>query len=397
MTQNGTQFGSTRILAVILTHERPVELQRCLQNALATLCSDDMLVVLDDSSLARSRANAFSLAHAARTSTARFCHLQAEKLQAEIGRAVVERGTPQWQRKTAPRDISPLRNLSLLISVAVGPETTVLVDDDIYSFDLNTTHQVCDTLDSPHGLIAGATIGNLSDLDTFTRLSNAMRVLASTGFPDTAEDVFRVNSGDDGGAADSGCVSAGYMAFRLSPQNLFAFPPGYNEDWLWCLLQREAWGTRIFRTEQEVLHDPLQVRNPTRGDIHFETAGDIIFDCLVDSGNNGRQVTPESALLALSDFIPERSTLPAARAEALVAQLRELQNEHGMTVLESLGDHGLSLLQEMLSGGELEVDGRTILSTWSKDAVAKHRSFAATIGTPGVLATVRHILDDKRK
>ena len=141
----------------------------------------------------------------------------------------------------------------------------------------------------------------------------------------------------------------------------------------------------------------FRVRNPTRDDIHFETAGDIIFDCLVDSGNNGRQVTPESALLALSDFMPERSTLPVARAEALVAQLQELQNEHGLTVLESLRDHGLSLLQEMLSAGELEVDGRTILSTWSKDAVAKHRSFAATIGTPGVLETVRHILEDERE
>jgi hypothetical protein len=398
VTSNRPHLGSTRVLAVILTHNRPEELERCIHTAFSTMGSEDLLAVLDDSSPKVSSANATLLAKAASRSIVRFCHIHADRLHEDVARTL--RGKmAQWQLRTARRDIAPLRNLSLLISDAVRPQTTVLMDDDICGFDLNRTHRMCDDLGSTgDGLITGATIGGLSDLDTVTRLSNAMHFLAinARDIPITIADLFQVTPSDDGGARDSGCVSAGYMAFRLPPKRLFAFPPGYNEDWLWCLLHKASGDIRILRTEQVVLHKPPQLRGPTREDILFEMSGDIIFDCIAER-INGRRSMPESTLRNLPELPPNSSTLPSPRVEAILAQFRELPNNPHGGALTNLGDHGLTLLQDLLAAGELEVDGTTMLSTWSTDAVAKHRSFATTIGTPIVQSTVRQALSEGRR
>lgn len=397
MTSNRFQLGSTRVLAVILTHDRPEELERCIHTAFSTMGSGDCLAILDDSSPKVSTANATLLANAASCSIARFCHIHADQLHEDVARALGGK-MAQWQLRTARRDIAPLRNLSLLISAAVRPQTTVLIDDDICGFDLNRTHRMRDELGSKgDGLITGATIGGLSDLDTVTRISNTMHFLAinTRDIPITIADLFQVTPSDDGGAKESGCVSAGYMAFRLPPKRLFAFPPGYNEDWLWCLLHKAIGDTRIMRTEQVVLHKPPQLRGPTREDILFEMSGDIIFDCIAERINGGRSM-PESTLRNLPELPPKSSALPASRVEAMLAQFRELPNNPHGRALTNLRDHGLTLLQDLLAAGELEVDGTTMLSTWSSDAVAKHRSFATTMETSIVQSTVRQTLSEGR-
>ena len=152
------------------------------------------------------------------------------------------------------------------------------------------------------------------------------------------------------------------MAFRLPTSRLFAFPPGYNEDWLWCLLQRGMGKIRIVRMEQEVRHDPFLLRAPTRDGIHFETLGDVVFDCLSECSGYGRWLLPELALKALQEFTPDKSSLPATRAAALVEQLLDLTPEQRARALGSLSDRGLVLFQKMLDAGELEIgDGRSLL------------------------------------
>src|SRR5450755_3173727 len=86
MTDYPLRLNSTRVLAVILTHERPEELERCIATALSTLGSEDLLTVLDDSSPEVSRANAAYLLNAARGSMAQFCHIDADRLHKEVSR-----------------------------------------------------------------------------------------------------------------------------------------------------------------------------------------------------------------------------------------------------------------------------------------------------------------------
>lgn len=393
-----TGNSSTRVLAVILTHERPEELERCINTALSTLCSQDLLAVLDDSSSEGFRANAALLAKATRGSIARFWHVNADWLHNEVSK-VLGCKTARWQLRAARRDIAPLRNLSLLISAAVRSKTTLLIDDDILGFDINCTHQLCEELSSLHeGVIAGGTISGLTDLDTLSRLSNAMRFIVESGLdiPMAIADLFRLPPTEESESAYSGCVSAGYMAFRLAPTNLFAFPPGYNEDWLWSLLYRARGDTCVLKTDQVVQHEPLRLRHPTPEDILFETSGDLILDSILDCLDGG-PCMPEKTLQNLSEFAPDLSALPQTRVESIVTQFRDLQQDPEAYVVTDLKDHGLTLLQELLATGELEADSLTTLSTWSADAIAKHRSFAATIENAAVLSTVRQALGEGRR
>lgn len=156
----------TRIHAIVLTQNRPGTLQRCIATALSTLGPQDRLTILDDSHPTVSPANAALLA-ATRTMSAPACvHLLMSRVREVIARSV-SASALLWLSKTAPRDIAPLRNLSLLLSVAVPAEMTVLIDDDICGFDLSATHLRINALDHiGQGVIAGADIGGINEQDT---------------------------------------------------------------------------------------------------------------------------------------------------------------------------------------------------------------------------------------
>src|SRR6202034_2698325 len=75
-------------------------------------------------------------------------------------------------------------------------------------------------------------------------------------------------------------VSAGYLAFRLPHTALFAFPPGYNEDWVWCLIHGIVSQIQIRSLGEVVMHDPPVLRQFSEADLLFELMGDIVFDSL---------------------------------------------------------------------------------------------------------------------
>lgn len=400
MRGNGASYqGATRVHAVILTRDRPEALERCVDTALSTLGADDALTVLDDSCAMISHANAAVLAEAARRSITRLTHLLAEQLHDVIARATGGQSA-LWQSRTAPRDIAPLRNLTLLLSPAVGARTTVLVDDDICYFDIEATHRMLEAHHrAPGAVIVGAEIGGTTEQDTVTRLSDAIRLLQSKTHdcPMPAEELFRVPSHFDSRRADL-CrwLSAGYMAFRLPATSLFAFPPGYNEDWLWCLLHGAGGEARLLRADQAVVHEPPVLRQSTRDDILFELAGDLILDCLVER-RDGKPRRPESVLEDLADRAPDPEVMPSVRAETVLKQARALsENGHGRS-LADLESCGLSALRDMLRSGELEMDGSRRLRAWSADAAAKHGSFATTLGAVTVRCALRAALKEGRK
>lgn len=400
MRGNGASYqGATRVHAVILTRDRPEALERCVDTALSTLRADDALTVLDDSCAMISHANSAVLAQAARCSIAHLTHLQAEQLHDVIARAT-GRHSALWQSRTAPRDIAPLRNLTLLLSAAVDSQTTVLVDDDICYFDLEATHRMLDAHYRPPGaVVVGAEIGGTTEQDTVTRLSDAIHLLQSKTHNSllSAEELFRVPPDSDSRRADAcGWLSAGYMAFRLPATSLFAFPPGYNEDWLWCLLHGAGGEARLLRADQVVVHEPPVLRQSTRDDILFELAGDLILDCLVEHRDGGPR-RPESVLEDLADRAPDQSAMPSVRAETVLKQARGLSDNGQWRALGDLESYGLSVLRDMLHSGELQMDGNRLLRVWSADAAAKHRSFATTLGAVTVRRALRTALKEGKK
>ena len=51
-------------------------------------------------------------------------------------------------------------------------------------------------------------------------------------------------------------ASSGYMIFAFNQKKPIPFPPGYKEDWLWCIENNRRGIAEIFRLPQQVLHDP---------------------------------------------------------------------------------------------------------------------------------------------
>src|ERR1051326_2509193 len=134
MANSNNNQSVVRIHAIVLTNGRPETLERCICTALSSLGPRDMLTVIDDS-IPIIPANVPQVAKARCSSSPKLNYLATAQAWDVIARSVPESAL-LWQSKTAPRDIAPLRNLSILLAAAVGAETTILIDDDIYGFNL---------------------------------------------------------------------------------------------------------------------------------------------------------------------------------------------------------------------------------------------------------------------
>lgn len=376
-------MSKTRIHAIILTSERTEALRRCISNALRSIDGNDVLTIIDDSGNECFSANSALLKDI--LSTHQYSHLRAVGIENRLRRALPISNT-LWLDKSAKRDIAPLRNMSLLLALGISAITTILIDDDICGFDLFETHnQITSLANSDKSMILGAHIGGISEHDTITRMHEAIDRIDAQG--DTVTDVkslFRVNGCSAPSARTCRYVSAGYVAFQLVRQQLFAFPPGYNEDWLWCLLQRGDPKIRIDESAQKVLHEPPSVLKPTHADLQFEFIGDFVFECLEQLETDGSNI--ESRLNALSQQIPHSSFMPLLRVRDLLTrgETSTLRNRLGV-----LDEFGLAQMREMWNLGQVNIDGPTVLKTWCKDAVAKHNAFAATLLNESVISTLR--------
>ncbi|MEQ8787431.1 MAG: hypothetical protein RIC55_14100 [Pirellulaceae bacterium] len=377
-----------RIHAIILTKDRPSTLARCVNDAIRWVSAEDWITILDDSGDEAAKKVGSSAATAASDRLANVSYVRASCLHELLAHANNE--SPLcWQLKTAPRDIAPLRNLELLLSIALPAQTTILIDDDIHSFDLQSSYDCMEHYArATSGTILGAGIGGITELDTLTRLSDAMSELEDTSGL-CVESLFRARPRIE--LKSNQVASAGYLAFRLPHENLFAFPPGYNEDWLWCLLHGEAGTAKIEHAHQTVIHRPPEIRRSTSDDIQFELYGDLVLDCMSRMPGS----SPMEILRSLRDVEIEESLLPRARVEALMLQqqrLESLRPNPGM--LELLEQHGLSILRDLLRSGELDADGHGLLRRWCGDAIRKHESFAETMQDPATNALMKQAVEE---
>ena len=337
------------------------------------------------------------LTAAAHRSNAPLIHLRADAAHDRVGHALG--ATVSWQSKAAPRDIAPVRNLSLLLATVIDACLTVLVDDDICNFDVDTTYRAIDGLArSDKGLLVATDIAGTSEQDTVTKLLAAMQILeaAPQGSVVPVEELFRVQGSGTLSCGSSRLpTSAGYLAFRLPLRSVIAFPPGYNEDWIWGLLQQDANAVQVLRMGT-VMHDPASLRRPTVEDVLFELTGDLVYDCASDcidvSRSNGRGLILDSLL----NCRPATPMMPAARALEVRDKARRLADGGCASGMAALDDYGLSVLRDMLATGNLEVNGEAVLHGWSRDAIVKQASFAATVGDARALMAVAGLAREGR-
>jgi hypothetical protein len=377
-----------RIHAIILTRDRPATLQRCIATALSSLGDMDILTILDDSTPELCSANHHLLATA--PSSARRVHLPTSNCRDSLSR-IASQPSPVWLDKVAPRDIAPHRNISLLLSEAIPAQTTILIDDDIHRFDLATTHRRTKALsDGCPGFIAGADIDGISELDVITRLGDAIdrATAAADGDISSHRELFRARKGSPPILGrPRKYVSAGYLAFRLPDSALFAFPPGYNEDWLWCLMHSTVSQVQVVSSGEVVIHDPPGLRQLTRADLLFELMGDVVLDS-IEERSFPAQIDPETVLTCLSTYPPPADSMPSPRAFELLNKAK-LAKLNGLFPI--LQEYGLRELATLLETRELEMDGTRLMHSWGSDAIIKQRSLELTLRDKDALAAMRSL------
>jgi len=191
----------------------------------------------------------------------------------------------------------------------------------------------------------------------------------------TLEDLFCSTGGGIAEDEYPDVASGGYLAFNIHPAKLCGFPPGYNEDWIWCKLQQELYGTRVAKMD-EVIHSPRTFRKPSMHDCKFELKGDLVFDTLCDFKPIGARNLDET-LIKVSAQTPFYDSLPSTRIKKLLAKTKDVHESH----IQMLDEFGMRLLREMLCSKRLHDIETTHLATWARDACEKLNSFSCALAS----------------
>lgn len=293
--------GSAAVVAV-LTKDRPDVLARSL-SLLADHHPGIAVVAIDDSAAKSAvRENGRILARTASLGAAHhITGAAASALCREVDEATGSRGTlDPLLARSAPRDISGMRNLALVASSALLPSTLFCIDDDVVAC-VPRRHTPCflDTVSNRHrnrrNAVVGAHMGGIADDSYAGRLcrlcesggsgGGAAVLLGherhipppSAGWRSDRNPLWTEPAVRRPRARRVRHVSGGMMAVMVDPRRTVPFPPGYNEDWNWCLLQSMLEGTEVLVDGRPAYHSPPALRRPDAAGIAWETMGDIML------------------------------------------------------------------------------------------------------------------------
>src|SRR5215212_6270446 len=109
-----SKFWFPNTLIIILTRNRPRTLRRCVEMALKSSGSADALLILDDSTEQYRQRNRTVLLELLRTQTS-VVHLAVRDCIKTLTN-YLPASALEWSKRTARRDIAPMRNVSLILS-----------------------------------------------------------------------------------------------------------------------------------------------------------------------------------------------------------------------------------------------------------------------------------------
>jgi len=347
--------------------------------ALKSIGRSDALIVLDDSTKRYRRKNHAVLLENFRGQTS-VMHLPVRDCINALTK-YLPASALEWTKRTAQRDIAPIRNVSLILSRCFQTEHILLVDDDIGEFDVATTrHWVKDLAEKYGSVVAGAHIGGVDETDIISRLESGIKRACTCahngGGRISARESFTVIPVATEDPNRSEFVSGGYLSFKFAPDVLEPFPPGYNEDWLWCLSLQQRGMASIFRIPQVVKHDPIVIRRPNEDDVFFELRGDVALQ-----NERAREVSdcrPEGRLVGSDDACGEQaddSDGPERRVEKLFTQVEQHQDQCGSFISDQFRPFGLEVLKRMQADLLLRLDWGDEFQRWKLQSVKSRDSF----------------------
>ena len=265
---------------IILTCNRPDIMIRCVNQI--KLFSNDNLIIVDDSSN-KEFINGKLLLEKANITYPTF-HISTKQAFKSL-KQLLPSSALLWTLKCGRRDISPQRNLALLFSIFNENESNLLIDDDITSFNIGFTRKKILQIKKTHKhFIAGVHISGIDERSSIERFKLAIE---NTKIKcNSTKELFKIPAIKIlQKSKQVNFVSGGYLSFNISKEttNMLSFPPGYNEDWIWCYQNKHINKVKVFRLPQVVIHDPPEIKNISINDLEFEILGEIIVDLVVNN------------------------------------------------------------------------------------------------------------------
>jgi hypothetical protein len=305
-----------------------------------------------------------------------------------------------WTKKTAQRDIAPIRNASLILSKYFEAGHVLLVDDDITGFDIRVTRDWVTHLVQTHcSVVVGAHIGGLDETDVISRLAQGIERACSCtntgGLTDSVRQLFTVTPKAGEIQCEVENVSGGYLSFRFASSDLEPFPPGYNEDWLWCLSLKGKNMASVFRIPQVVTHDPPLIREPSENDLLFELCGDVAFKRELDHYR-----ACERARMPASDVERRMQQndhkVPDIWVEELLTQVAKHKGECGAFISKQFRAFGLTLVGHMYAEGRFHLDWNHEFDSWKTRWERNRNSFCEAVNSPLMAALISRVIKKGR-
>ena len=369
---------------IVLTKDRPQTLKRCLNS----ICNHnvDRITIIDDSSSKYFKIN-FNLLEGFCSCT-ELSHFSSkslfDSLKIEFPIAALE-----WSEKRYERDIAPLRNLSLLFSLCETNKCTILIDDDIRCINLNLIIPELEKIvKKSKSFIAGVNIAGIDEYSTIERLELALYKLQHFNTiisPFEIKSLFQRSEPKlENHTINVKYVSGGFLAFFLAQniQDIVAYPPGYNEDWLWCMEIQRRGISKVIKLPHKVVHDPPFIRKVKVNDLKFELLGNLIFD-LANETDFMKELYSEglvNSLVNISKFVP------TSDFDNVIKLSHKLKNSN------ILNNVGLYSLKKFYNQDFQYYDWIGEVNKWINEARRKQKSFQLALSL-GIREKIKDIIN----
>ncbi|MGA9768384.1 MAG: hypothetical protein WBV94_05040 [Blastocatellia bacterium] len=374
------KFWAPDTLVIILTRNRPRTLRRCVNIALESIGIADTLVILDDSDEWYVQENHAVLRNRTPRATP-IVHMSTRDLL-DMLKQYLPTSALEWTNRMAQRDIAPIRNASLILSKCFEAGHVLLVDDDIVGFDISVTRYWLTRLAQKYSnVVVGAHIGGLDETDVISRITRGIKRACSCANTESqsisVRESFTVMPKADEMQRETEMVSGGYLSFRFTSGVTEPFPPGYNEDWLWCLSLQSKRMASVFRIPQIVIHDPFVIRKPSENDLFFELRGDVALQRELARYKTCKRASMPTARQSGEEWSTQQydHDAPETWVKELLTQAAEHGRECGAFIANQFRAFGLKLIKRMYIEGRFHLDWNQEFDLWKAQSERNRNSF----------------------
>lgn len=397
-----------KILVVVLTHDRPNTLYRCINTSIreGTKLARAHWLVLDDSNEAYSKQNLRILRKFARKGL-KLTHVP-KQIQEKITKAVSVLDTRHDVTflKENDRDISGLRNLGLLVSIITDSDLTFFIDDDIVVHaekdHTSTFFTNIISRNSKNNFIIGANLGGILDESYVGRLLYLISVgkigllKHDKGVMNTAtrwnfqnSPLWKNVNFNQRHRKKTTHTSGGLMSFKLTAKTTVPFPQGYNEDWIWCLLQASLCKTKIFKDMSWGIHAPPKIFMPNQKTMLWEGLGEIIFSSILAALQKGNV----SNVRKVWKLTKENSTF-----QNDIEEYKYLENSLSSLVKKSTNSQErkkLTVYLSQIKKTRLDLkntDISSIIDKWFSDFILRRSFFSSILKRKDICNRISNVL-----